>query len=98
MQIYLDYSATTPCRSEAIALMEKVWREHWGNPASLHEWGQRSATVMEQARMQVAGLIGADSDSIVFTSGGTEANNFSPHGRGALVSAAPASGYFCGGT
>lgn len=75
MQIYLDYSATTPCCSEAIALMESVWRDQWGNPSSLHEWGQRSATVLEQARMQVADLIGAGSDSIIFTSGGTEANN-----------------------
>ncbi|MGL5083870.1 MAG: cysteine desulfurase family protein [Microcoleaceae cyanobacterium] len=75
MQIYLDYSATTPPRSEAIAVMQAALSNHWGNPSSLHEWGQRAATVLEQARMQVAALIHADPDSILFTSGGTEANN-----------------------
>ncbi|NJK37983.1 MAG: cysteine desulfurase [Oscillatoriales cyanobacterium RM2_1_1] len=80
MQIYLDYSATTPTRLEAIAAMEAVMAQTWGNPSSLHEWGQRAATVLEQARMQVAGLIHANPDSIVFTSGGTEANNLAIFG------------------
>ncbi|MBD2208701.1 cysteine desulfurase [Nostoc linckia FACHB-104] len=76
MQIYLDYSATTPTRSEAIAVMEKVLAQQWGNPSSLHEWGNRAATILEQARIQVAGLINAAvPESIVFTSGGTEADN-----------------------
>ena len=75
MQIYLDYSATTPPRPEAIALMQQILTQQWGNPSSLHEWGQRSATVLEQARMQVAGLINAPADGIIFTSGGTEADN-----------------------
>lgn len=76
MQIYLDYSATTPPRPEAIAAMQAVLTQQWGNPSSLHEWGQRAATVVEQARMQVAGLLNApDPDSIIFTSGGTEADN-----------------------
>lgn len=75
MQIYLDYSATTPCHPDVIIAMGKVWAEQWGNPSSLHEWGQRSATVLEQARMQVADLIHAPAESIIFTSGGTEANN-----------------------
>lgn len=75
MQIYLDYSATTPTRPEAIAAMQAVLTQQWGNPSSLHEWGQRAATVVEQARMQVAGLINAPAESILFTSGGTEADN-----------------------
>jgi len=76
MQIYLDYSATTPTRSEAIAAMQAVLTQQWGNPSSLHEWGQRAATVLELARMQVAGLINAaNAESIIFTSGGTEADN-----------------------
>ncbi len=76
MQIYLDYSATTPTRPEAIAAMQLVLTQQWGNPSSLHEWGKRAATVVEQARVQVAGLINAASpESIIFTSGGTEANN-----------------------
>lgn len=75
MQIYLDYSATTPPRSEVTTAMQEVLTQEWGNPSSLHEWGQRAATVLERARMQVAGLIKAPADSIIFTSGGTEANN-----------------------
>lgn len=75
MQIYLDYSATTPCHPDVIAAMSRIWQDQWGNPASLHEWGQRAATVLEQARMQVADLIHAPAESIIFTSGGTEANN-----------------------
>ncbi|MBW4555371.1 MAG: cysteine desulfurase [Trichormus sp. ATA11-4-KO1] len=76
MQIYLDYSATTPTRSEVIAAMQAVLNQQWGNPSSLHEWGQRAATIVEQARIQVAGLINAtDPESIIFTAGGTEADN-----------------------
>ena len=76
MQIYLDYSATTPTRPEAIALMQETMAHQWGNPSSLHQWGGRSATVVERARFQLADLIGASGpESIVFTSGGTEADN-----------------------
>ena len=76
MQIYLDNSATTKPRLEAIAAAQNVLQQQWGNPSSLHNWGNRSATVLETARMQVAGLLNAHNpESIVFTSGGTEANN-----------------------
>ncbi|MEG3928754.1 cysteine desulfurase family protein [Microcoleus sp. T3_D1] len=75
MQIYLDYSATTPARPEAIQAMQKALTQQWGNPSSLHEWGQRAATALELARMQVASLINALPESMIFTSGGTEANN-----------------------
>jgi len=75
MQIYLDYSATTPPRPEVITAMQEVLTQQWGNPSSLHEWGQRAATVVERARMQVAGLINALAESIIFTAGGTEADN-----------------------
>ncbi|MDV2993893.1 MAG: putative cysteine desulfurase NifS [Chroococcidiopsis sp. SAG 2025] len=76
MQIYLDYSATTPTRLEAISTMQVVLTQQWGNPSSLHEWGGRAATVLEQARMQVASLVNArNAESIIFTSGGTEADN-----------------------
>ena len=76
MQIYLDYSATTPPRAEAIAKMQEVIATQWGNPSSLHSWGEQSAIALEMARLQVANLIKAiSSESIVFTSGGTEADN-----------------------
>lgn len=75
MQIYLDYSATTPTRPEAIALMQQALTQEWGNPSSLHHWGGQAATLLEQARMQVADLINANAEAIVFTSGGTESDN-----------------------
>jgi len=75
MQIYLDYSATTPPRPEAIALMQSVLTQQWGNPSSLHQWGQQAATVVERARAQVANLLNADPETIVFTAGGTESDN-----------------------
>ncbi|WP_267384713.1 cysteine desulfurase family protein [Cyanobacterium sp. uoEpiScrs1] len=76
MQIYLDYSATTPPRLEVMAKVGEILRCQWGNPSSLHTWGQRTATILETARYQVASLINAPNvNSIIFTSGGTEANN-----------------------
>jgi cysteine desulfurase len=87
MQIYLDYSATTPPRIEAIAKMQTVLTQEWGNPSSLHEWGQRAATIVEQARIQVAGLINASvPESMIFTSGGTEADNLAIMGVARLYS------------
>jgi cysteine desulfurase len=80
MQVYLDYSATAPCRPEAIAAVQEALTQTWGNPSSLHEWGTRSAYTVEQARLQVAQLIHAPTESITFTSGGTESNNLALQG------------------
>jgi cysteine desulfurase len=76
MQIYLDYSATTPPRPEVITKVQQVLSHSWGNPSSLHNWGARAATVVEAARFQVADLINCPNpDAIIFTAGGTEADN-----------------------
>jgi cysteine desulfurase len=75
MQIYLDYSATTPTRPEAITAIQAVLTEQWGNPSSLHQWGERGAVILETARAQVAELIGAQPHDMVFTASGTESNN-----------------------
>ena len=76
MQIYLDYSATTPPRPEAIAAMQAAMTQSWGNASSLHQWGNRAATILERSRLQVASLINAASpDAVIFTAGGSEANN-----------------------
>ena len=81
MQIYLDYSATTAPRPEVIQLAQEILGNQWGNPSSLHSWGQTAATILETARAQVASLINArDGCSVVFTSGGTEANNLAIFG------------------
>ncbi|ELS31309.1 MULTISPECIES: cysteine desulfurase family protein [Pseudanabaena] len=75
MQIYLDHGATTPAHPEVIDLMASVMRSQWGNPSSLHWWGERSTMAIERARLQVASLINADPEGIIFTSGGTESDN-----------------------
>jgi cysteine desulfurase len=87
MQIYLDNSATTPTRPEAIALIHNTLLHQWGNPSSLHEWGGRSTTAVETARIRVANLIGTSHpESIIFTSGGTEADNLALMGVARLYS------------
>jgi cysteine desulfurase len=78
--IYLDYNATTPVAPEVIAAMEPFHREHFGNPSSGHVYGRRARDALENARAQVAALIGAEPDEIVFTSGGTEATNLAIRG------------------
>ncbi len=75
MQIYLDHGATSPTRPEVIDLMTDVMRSQWGNPSSLHWWGERSTMAIERSRLQVASLISADPEGIIFTSGGTESDN-----------------------
>jgi cysteine desulfurase len=75
MQVYLDHSATTPPNPEVIRLIQTVMQQNWGNPSSIHSWGERAALVLERARLRVAELINSQSENIIFTSGGTEANN-----------------------
>lgn len=78
--IYLDHNATTPVHPEVVEAMLPYLREHFGNPSSGHVYGQRTHAAIERAREQVAGLIGAQPDEVVFTSGGTEANNLAIRG------------------
>jgi len=75
--IYLDYNATTPVDPEVLAAMLPFLQEDFGNPTSAHSAGQHAAAAIDEAREQVATFLGADSASeIVFTSGGTEGNNW----------------------
>lgn len=74
--IYLDYNATTPCDSRVVEKMLPYFNETYGNPSNgLHIQGRKSAKAVDIAREQVADLIGARSNEIVFTSGATESNN-----------------------
>ena len=73
--IYFDHAATTPTRPEVVAAMLPYYQEKWGNPSSLHSSGRESAAGMEAAREQVAALLGALPEEIVFTGSGTEADN-----------------------
>ena len=65
--IYLDYNATTPIDPEVRAAMLPYLEEHFGNPSSTHAYGTLAHEAIELARRQLAGLIGAESDEIVFT-------------------------------
>lgn len=75
LPIYFDHNATTPLLPEVVEAMIPFLREHFGNPSSSHIFGRRTREAVEKARGQVASLIGASPEEIVFTSGGTEANN-----------------------
>ena len=80
MPVYLDYNATTPLLPEVVDAMLPYLREHFGNPSSEHEIGRRARTAVEDSRQRVATMLGCSSDEIVFTSGGTEANNLAIRG------------------
>ncbi len=73
--IYLDYNATTPTDSRVADAMEPYLREHFGNPSSGHIWGQRTRQGVDLARKQVATLLQAEPEGVIFTGSGTEANN-----------------------
>ena len=73
--IYADNAATTPMSEAAIETMMNVIRENYGNPSSLYAFGQRAKEILEEARDTVAGAIGARSREIIFTAGGSEADN-----------------------
>ncbi len=78
--IYLDYNATTPIAREVAGEMLPYLVEYFGNPSSAHSYGVKAKRAVEKARKQVAGLINCKPSEIVFTSGGTESNNFAIRG------------------
>jgi cysteine desulfurase len=79
-KIYLDYAATTPTHPEVVKAMLPYFTDAFGNPSSIHSLGQETKAAVEEAREKVAHLIGTRSEEIVFTSGGTEADNFAVKG------------------
>jgi cysteine desulfurase len=84
--IYLDYNATTPHDPEVIAAMRPFFEEEFGNPSSSHYYGSKPRQAVLRARQQVASLLNCKPEEIIFTSGGTESNNFAIKGS---------SGVFC---
>ena len=78
--IYLDYNATTPLAPEVAEVMKPFLEEYFGNPSSTHWYGVQTRKAVEKARAQVAALIHANPDEIIFTSGGSESNNFAIKG------------------
>ena len=93
--IYLDHAATTPVRPEVLEAMAPFYGPRFGNPSSLHRWGREARAALDEARERLANCIGARSDEMCFTSGGTEADNLAilgawrarrSEGRNAIVS------------
>ena len=78
--IYLDYNATTPHDPEVIEAMRPYFEEEFGNPSSSHYYGSRPRQAVARARRQVASLLSCEPEEIIFTSGGTESNNFAIKG------------------
>jgi cysteine desulfurase len=86
---YFDHNATTPIAEEVLAVHLKALRDVYGNASSIHHQGQQARQTLEDARKQIARLIGAEAKEIVFCSGGTEANNLAilgiARGRGHVI-------------
>jgi len=81
MPVYLDYNASAPMRPEAVAAVLEA-AALVGNPSSVHRFGRLARRVLEDAREQVAAMVGSRPERVLFTSGGTEANNLAIHGAG----------------
>ncbi|ARJ13853.1 cysteine desulfurase family protein [Staphylococcus lugdunensis] len=75
MEVYADYAAATPVRPEVIDEMMNIYKQHYGNPSSIHSVGRDARKYLDQSRQKVAELLGAKRNEIIFTSGATEANN-----------------------
>ena len=73
--IYLDHAATTPVREEVFEAMRPFFGTRFGNPSSMHRWGREARAALDEARERLARCLGARTDEICFTSGGTEADN-----------------------
>jgi cysteine desulfurase len=79
-RVYLDYAATTPTDPEVIKAMQPYFFDKFGNPSSIHAFGQEAKKAIEDSREKVASFLGAKPEEIIFTSGGTESNNSAVEG------------------
>ena len=79
-KVFLDYNSTTPVSKEVLEAMLPYFSEKFGNPSSLHSFGQEALHAVDKARLQVAKLLGAKVDEIIFTGSGTESNNLAISG------------------
>src|SRR5579872_1010977 len=80
MRIYFDHNATTPLAPDVVDVVAKATRDLFGNASSVHHFGQQAKAALDHARASVAALIHADPSEVVFTSGGTESDNFAIRG------------------
>ncbi len=79
-KIYCDISATTPVNEKVIDLMASIHKNTFGNPSSVHKYGQESHVVIEKARIDIARTLNCHQEEIIFTASGTEANNIALEG------------------
>ena len=80
MKVYLDHNATAPLDPQVLEAMMPYLREEFGNASSIHQWGRRARAALEDSRAKIATLLGAEKDCVVFTGGGTEADNLAIKG------------------
>jgi cysteine desulfurase len=83
--IYLDYAATTPLDPRVLKAMMPYFSESFGNPSSVHRYGQRAEAAVEEAREKVASILNCDASEIVFTSGGSESDNMAIRGSALAI-------------
>jgi cysteine desulfurase len=87
MRVYFDYNATTPLSREAADAVDRATRDLFGNASSVHHYGQQAKSALDEARSATSALLNADPSEIVFTSGGTEADNFAIRGAAEALEA-----------
>src|SRR6185503_6642286 len=85
MRVYFDYNATTPLAPEVLEAVMRATRDQFGNASSVHHFGQQAKAVLDDARSGVARLINGDPSEVVFTSGGTESDNFAIRGSAEAI-------------
>ena len=86
-RVYLDHNATTPLAPVVAERMDRAAREVWGNPSSVHHFGQQAKAALDEARSQVAALLGGETAEVIFTAGGTESDNFGIRGAAEALEA-----------
>src|SRR5262245_50256138 len=80
MRVYFDYNATSPLSPDATETVVRATRDIFGNASSVHQFGQQAKATLDEARSAVATLVNGDPSEVVFTSGGTESDNFAIRG------------------
>src|SRR5947208_10417333 len=88
MRVYFDYNATTPMAPDVLAAVAAASRDLFGNPSSVHHFGQQAKAALDEARSALALLINGEPSEVVYTSGGTESDNFAIRGVAEALEAA----------
>src|SRR5947207_3029298 len=92
MRVYFDYNATTPLATDVVEAVVRATRDLFGNASSVHHFGQQAKSALDDARSSIASLVGGDPSEVVFTSGGTESDNFAIRGVAGFLDGVAAAG------